>query len=334
MSIAIKHSPEALRIGRRKFKLLTDKRDLCDYVCECNSKVNFSELRDFTGTQLPDRVRIQLSADDREYEYAWYINVTRHGDRVRLGLACSYGFHEWREPVHLQDFYARFVALLSRSRKLSLDAEADFEGNEIYVTASMDIPASSPLRAGYDELVHLLLSTHAEAKDDLTRVLRATVMSDGGTLSGAARAVSRREKPVAFICHDSRDKEKTARPIADGLSALRCPVWYDEFSMRVGDRLRESIERGLKEARKCILIVSPRFLSNDGWTKVEFNSIFTRELVERRDILLPVWIGVKKEDVLKYSPCLANRLAVNWNVGLEEVVRQLYVALQGRRFRT
>jgi len=135
---------------------------------------------------------------------------------------------------------------------------------------------------------------------------------------------SRLEKPLAFICHDSRDKALVARPIAIGLSKLMCPIWYDEFSLKVGDRLRESIEKGLKECKKCVLVLSPQFFGNTGWTKVEFNSIFTRELIEKEDFLLPVWFGVTKEQVFEYSPSLADRVAVDWSIGEEEVVRQLY----------
>jgi len=103
-----------------------------------------------------------------------------------------------------------------------------------------------------------------------------------------------------------------------------CPVWYDEFSLKVGDRLRESIEKGLKECKKCVLVLSPQFFGNTGWTRVEFNSIFTRELIEKEDFLLPVWFGVTKEQVYEYSPSLADRVAADWSLGEEEVVRRLY----------
>jgi len=53
------------------------------------------------------------------------------------------------------------------------------------------------------------------------------------------------EKPLAFICHDSRDKEELVRELAQALSRLMCPVWYDEYSLRIGASLRESIEKGL-----------------------------------------------------------------------------------------
>lgn len=106
-----------------------------------------------------------------------------------------------------------------------------------------------------------------------------------------------------------------------------CPVWYDEFSLKVGDRLRESIERGLKEASKCILVLTPNFLSNGGWTKTEFNSIFTRELIEKNDVILPVWAGVTKEQVYEYCPMLADRVGAQWSKGRDDVIRLLHRAL-------
>lgn len=136
------------------------------------------------------------------------------------------------------------------------------------------------------------------------------------------------ERPLAFISHDSRDKDSIARPIAVGLSRLGCTVWFDEFSLKVGDRLRESIEKGLKECKKCVLILSRDFLSNPGWTKEEFNSLFTRELIEKSDIILPVWHDVSQGDVYDYSPALANRVALKWEEGGEAVIRKLCQAVR------
>ena len=141
---------------------------------------------------------------------------------------------------------------------------------------------------------------------------------------------TRLERPLAFISHDSRDKDEVARPVAIGLSKLMCPVWFDEFSLRVGDRLRESIERGLRETRKCILVLSPHFLANTGWTKAEFNGIFTRELVEQHDVVLPIWHGVTAADVYAYSATLADRVAVPWDLGVDEVVRRLHRSIGQR----
>jgi hypothetical protein len=91
----------------------------------------------------------------------------------------------------------------------------------------------------------------------------------------------------------------------------------------VGAKLRESIEAGIKECKKCILIVTKNFIGNEGWTKVEFDSVFTKEIFEKGNILLPVWHEVTAKEVYDYSPWLANIKAADWSEGEEEVVRKL-----------
>lgn len=120
------------------------------------------------------------------------------------------------------------------------------------------------------------------------------------------------EVPFAFISHDSRDKELIVKPIVHGLTKLACPIWYDEYSLKIGDSLRESIEKGIKETNKCILVLTPNFISNPGWTKVEFNSVFTKDLLKNNRSILPIWYQVTKEQVYEYSPMLLDTVALIW----------------------
>jgi hypothetical protein len=138
-----------------------------------------------------------------------------------------------------------------------------------------------------------------------------------------ARARSTSEKPLAFISHDSRDKDPFVRELALELVKNLCMVWYDEFSLKVGDSLRASIERGLRETKKCIVILSPNFLSNEGWGKAEFDSIFTREILEHQNVILPVWLNVDVKDVYNYSPRLADKVGIQSTLGVPEVARRL-----------
>ncbi len=142
-----------------------------------------------------------------------------------------------------------------------------------------------------------------------------------------AKLKSMEERPLAFISHDSRDKDKIARPLAQELTKQIGRVWFDEFSLEIGDSLRESIEKGLRECERCVLILTPSFLSNTGWTKVEFNSVFTRELIEKKNVVIPVWVGVTPEQVYAYSPSLADRLAANWEDGIEIVSKKIKKAI-------
>jgi TIR domain len=105
---------------------------------------------------------------------------------------------------------------------------------------------------------------------------------------------------------------------------MLCPVWFDEFSLKVGDSLRESIESGLKVCPMCIFVLTLNFLAKGGWPKREYEIIFTRELVEEKKLILPVWAGVSRDEVYQYSPILADRVAVDWALGEEEVCRRLF----------
>ena len=113
-----------------------------------------------------------------------------------------------------------------------------------------------------------------------------------------------------------------------------CPVWYDEYSLKVGDSLRACIEQGLKEAKKCVVVLSPNFLSNEGWGKAEFDSIFTRQILEKSNVILPIWHNVGVQEVYEYSPRLADKVGLNSLLGVPELARRLSnVIKQGHRMR-
>lgn len=95
----------------------------------------------------------------------------------------------------------------------------------------------------------------------------------------------------------------------------------------VGDNLRDKIETGLKSCKKCVLILSQNFFGNGGWTKKEFDSIFSREIVEQQQLVLPVWVNVTKEAVYDYSPSLINVVGINWDKGEDTVTRNLHRAI-------
>ncbi|MCD4665595.1 MAG: toll/interleukin-1 receptor domain-containing protein [Bacteroidales bacterium] len=116
-----------------------------------------------------------------------------------------------------------------------------------------------------------------------------------------------------FVCHDSRDKHSFVRPLVEKLCERKIQVWYDEYTLKPGDSLLENIDRGLKQAKYAVMVISHNFLKNDGWTKKEFRSLFTRELTEGRKLVVPIWVDVDTKDVANYSLDLADRLAITIN---------------------
>ncbi len=128
-----------------------------------------------------------------------------------------------------------------------------------------------------------------------------------------------------FISHASEDKDAFVRPLAEALRKAGLDAWYDEFSLRLGDSLRESIDSGLRAARHGLVVLSHHFFAKE-WPKRELNALFATMKAGKRRIL-PVWHGLSAEDVQGYSPLAADLVAVNSAEGLGAVVKKVLDAL-------
>jgi hypothetical protein len=113
----------------------------------------------------------------------------------------------------------------------------------------------------------------------------------------------------AFISHASEDKAGLVKPLAIALAKLGYRIWYDEFELRVGDSLRQSIDRGLVNSRFGIVVLSPAFFAKN-WPQYELNGLTAREM-EGHKVILPIWHSVDRADVLAYSPPLADKVALS-----------------------
>ena len=110
-----------------------------------------------------------------------------------------------------------------------------------------------------------------------------------------------------FISHASEDKDEIVRPLATALMNKGLKVWFDEFTLRIGDSLRQKIDKGLACSRVGLVVLSPAFIDK-GWTNYELDGIITRA-VTGDQILLPIWHNITKQQVINYSPSIADKVA-------------------------
>ncbi len=129
----------------------------------------------------------------------------------------------------------------------------------------------------------------------------------------------------AFISHANEDKDSFVRPLAESLQERGLSVWFDEFELKVGDSLRESIDRGLSRSRFGIVVFSPYFFDKQ-WPQNELNGLITRESGGAK-VILPVWHNIGAEAVRTVSPVLADRVATSSSKGLERVIEDLMQAI-------
>jgi hypothetical protein len=111
-----------------------------------------------------------------------------------------------------------------------------------------------------------------------------------------------------FISHASEDKETIVRELANVLEKLKVKVWYDEFSLKVGDSLSASIDEGLQNSKFGIVVISRSFLEKR-WTDYEYRSLLSKE--DKTKIILPVWHDITRDEVKSFSLYLADKLALD-----------------------
>jgi formylglycine-generating enzyme required for sulfatase activity len=130
----------------------------------------------------------------------------------------------------------------------------------------------------------------------------------------------------AFISHASEDKDQFVRPLVAALQAEGLRIWYDELTLTVGDSLRRSIDEGLLNSQYSIVILSPSFLKK-GWTQHELDGLLARQIGGQK-VILPVWHNITRDELMRYSPSLADKLGVSSAQGIPHVVRELLRAMQ------
>lgn len=124
-----------------------------------------------------------------------------------------------------------------------------------------------------------------------------------------------------FISHASEDKEKVVRKLADSLTRLGVKVWYDETELAMGDSLSRSIDNGLAKSDFGIVVLSPNFFAKD-WPEYELRGLVAKSSGRARNIL-PIWHNITREEVLNYSPPLADIFAGNTNEDLDDLALKI-----------
>lgn len=130
------------------------------------------------------------------------------------------------------------------------------------------------------------------------------------------------ERFDVFISHAGEDKERVVRPLAIALQKRGVSVWYDEFTLRIGDSLRRKIDSGIAGSRFGIVVLSTPFFAKD-WPQYELDGLVTMALTGKQ-ILLPLWHEISADEVMRRSPSLADKVALKTvDRSIEEIADEI-----------
>jgi len=96
-------------------------------------------------------------------------------------------------------------------------------------------------------------------------------------------------KRDVFLSYSHRDRDK-AEQIATDLIGAGLTVWWDVNRIGLGDRLRETINRGIRSSRTFVILLSQNSLESE-WVLNELDAAMIREITEKRKFVIPVLLG-------------------------------------------
>ncbi|MFW0797005.1 toll/interleukin-1 receptor domain-containing protein [Gordonia sp. CPCC 205515] len=122
------------------------------------------------------------------------------------------------------------------------------------------------------------------------------------------QAQSHPERRDLFLCHAWDDRENSAKELYGHLKSNGASVWFSEEDLPLGSLMIREIDRGLRNSRVGIVLVTPALLAS-----IEAAGVAEKELAvllsTRR--VIPVLHGVDFDELNDVSPMLASHAGLN-----------------------
>lgn len=247
----------------------------------------------------------------------WDLKQLKRGERVKITLSGNAANVRLMDSSNYQSYKNgrshRYAGGLVKRSPVVLTVPSS---GHWYVTVDMQ-----GLGGSTNASVQVLPSALPTYQEAPLSSVPSLVQGRNDSLLFGAQDEDYREHDV-FISHASEDKDDIVRDLAIALREEGLSVWYDEFELKIGDSLRQKIDKGLAKSRFGIVVLSRNFIKK-GWTNYELDGIITR-VIGGDQILLPIWHNITKQEIVDYSPSIADRVARNTaNYTIEEIAQEI-----------
>lgn len=128
------------------------------------------------------------------------------------------------------------------------------------------------------------------------------------TRKASAQAQTHPERRDLFLCHAWDDRESSAKELYGHLKTNGASVWFSEEDLPLGSLMIREIDKGLRNSRVGIVLVTPALLKS-----IESEGVAEKELAvllsTRR--VIPVLHEVGFDDLNNVSPMLASHAGLS-----------------------
>ncbi|MFD4196708.1 toll/interleukin-1 receptor domain-containing protein [Amycolatopsis thermoflava] len=128
------------------------------------------------------------------------------------------------------------------------------------------------------------------------------------TQKASEQAQAHPDRRDLFLCHAWDDREGSAKELYGHLKSNGASVWFSEEDLPLGSLMIREIDKGLRNSRVGIVLVTPALLRS-----IESQGVAEKELAAllstRR--VIPVLHGVSFDELNNVSPLLASHAGLS-----------------------
>lgn len=115
-------------------------------------------------------------------------------------------------------------------------------------------------------------------------------------------------KPYHLFISYAFEDEEFVSALARSLEYFGLRTWFAPLTLKIGDKLLDSINAGLAASEYGLMVLSPTYISKP-WTTYELD-ILHRQHIENNKKLSPLWHGIEKKQLDEWNPGLSGIVAL------------------------
>lgn len=124
-----------------------------------------------------------------------------------------------------------------------------------------------------------------------------------------------------FLAHSSFDKN-FVRAVKRDLNSFGFETWLDEDDILAGDSIISSIGLGIRESNYLCVVLSAQSVKSE-WMNRELNSALTREIGERKTLVIPLLLEACERPTFLLDKKYAN-FSSSYEEGFDELLKALH----------
>lgn len=215
---------------------------------------------------------------------------------------------ETRKLVQSKGKVADLSSKLARKKK-------DLGDNQIKLTKATQTENNKfqkNLQNSYEEQ----LKKMRQLQQEEIKIIHSDVLNDP--------SLSDKEYDI-FISYASEDSNYVDK-LETAFNEAGFSIWRDKTSIGWGTSIRQSIDNGLAKSKFGLVVISSDYIQKY-WTGYELDGILSKESSTGRQMILPLWHNVTKDEVDSKSPSLSNRLALDTRLNTVSEIIEAFKSL-------